>query len=473
MLVTGVAVLGLAGTTVFGTATPSALAIGEQVEEAEVEVGGLEREFSDAVRSLDELGSAIDRAERDLLAAQARLTEATAALAGLEEEIRRAEGAVTAAEREHEAALEAVEAAEAEAAAALEQVHAADARLHRRAVEVHKYGVGVAQQTFVTGVVGANDWHEVAVTTQSVARIVGNDRDLLEIAQAMRAELVVAEEQAELARQQAAAAEARAVDEAEDLRALLEEQHEAIAEVEREQQRREAILRSFEEDEELMAELASRLQSEIAQAQANADRLRREAEEAEAARQAEEARQAEAARQAEEEARRAAEEDAKEEEADEPVEETPAPPPTPAPDPPSDLAWASKLPAAGQPWAQPIADAANVNGVDARLMAALVWSESGFNPNAVSSAGAIGLAQLMPGTAAALGVDPWHPHQNLDGGSRYLAAQINRFGSWELGLAAYNAGPNAVAAHGPGIPPYPETQFYVYIVMQRFNQLAS
>jgi soluble lytic murein transglycosylase-like protein len=83
------------------------------------------------------------------------------------------------------------------------------------------------------------------------------------------------------------------------------------------------------------------------------------------------------------------------------------------------VGWATRLPQHGQPWAGPIETAAAAHGVDARLLAALVWQESGFNPDARSGAGAIGLAQLMPGTAAELGVDPYDPAANLAGGDRY------------------------------------------------------
>jgi soluble lytic murein transglycosylase-like protein len=94
------------------------------------------------------------------------------------------------------------------------------------------------------------------------------------------------------------------------------------------------------------------------------------------------------------------------------------------------------------------------------LFAALITQESGWNVGAVSHAGAVGLTQLMPGTARQLGVDPWDTQQNLEGGARYLSAQLSRFGDTRLALAAYNAGPGAVIKHN-GIPPYPETRGYV------------
>jgi len=108
--------------------------------------------------------------------------------------------------------------------------------------------------------------------------------------------------------------------------------------------------------------------------------------------------------------------------------------------------------------------AARRHGVPEDLFLRLVQQESGWNPQAVSHKGAAGLAQLMPDTARALGVDIHDPAQNLDGGARYLRRMYDRFGSWRLALAAYNAGPGAVEEYG-GIPPYAETEAYVKAIL--------
>jgi len=108
--------------------------------------------------------------------------------------------------------------------------------------------------------------------------------------------------------------------------------------------------------------------------------------------------------------------------------------------------------------------AARRHGVPEEMFLRLVQQESGWNPGAVSSKGATGLAQLMPDTAAKLGVDPTDPHENLDGGARYLRQMYDKFGTWRLALAAYNAGPGAVEQHD-GIPPYEETKNYVVAIL--------
>ena len=126
------------------------------------------------------------------------------------------------------------------------------------------------------------------------------------------------------------------------------------------------------------------------------------------------------------------------------------------------------------PYTREIREAAQRYGVEEALIKAVIRVESGFNSRAVSPKGARGLMQLMPGTAAMLGVrDSFDPRQNIDGGVRHLRGLIDRFSSnLKLALAAYNAGEQAVVNHG-GIPPYPETRDYVSRILGLFTPAAA
>lgn len=115
------------------------------------------------------------------------------------------------------------------------------------------------------------------------------------------------------------------------------------------------------------------------------------------------------------------------------------------------------------PYLQMAKTAAQRHGIPTDLFLRLVQQESGWRVNAKSHKGALGLAQLMPGTARKLRVNPHDPYENLEGGARYLKMQYQTFGTWRLALAAYNAGPEAVKKYG-GVPPFKETRNYVKVI---------
>lgn len=126
-----------------------------------------------------------------------------------------------------------------------------------------------------------------------------------------------------------------------------------------------------------------------------------------------------------------------------------------------------------RPFSEIIREASNLYGIDEGIIGAVIKQESSFNPQAKSSCGAMGLMQLMPGTAKSLGVkDAFNPEENIMAGAKYLKQKLDEFnGSLPLALAAYNAGSGAVRKHG-GIPPYKETQAYVKKIMQSIDKLA-
>lgn len=132
-----------------------------------------------------------------------------------------------------------------------------------------------------------------------------------------------------------------------------------------------------------------------------------------------------------------------------------------------------RLPDFDPPFREAMRRAAAAHNIDPKLLQALVVTESGFRVDAVSSAGAAGLTQLMPATALELGVrDRFDPAENLLGGADYLARQLARFGDVRLALAAYNAGPARVARLGR-VPSIPETEQYVATVVECFLALTA
>jgi soluble lytic murein transglycosylase-like protein len=134
-------------------------------------------------------------------------------------------------------------------------------------------------------------------------------------------------------------------------------------------------------------------------------------------------------------------------------------------------ATSASLGSGDTPYSDLIDAAAAKYGIDAAVLRGLIRQESGFNPGAGSPAGAQGLTQLMPATAASLGVADVHdPAQSIDGGAHYLRMQLDRFdGDYTKALAAYNAGPGAVQRYG-GVPPYAETRNYVTNVLSYADQ---
>lgn len=137
--------------------------------------------------------------------------------------------------------------------------------------------------------------------------------------------------------------------------------------------------------------------------------------------------------------------------------------------------YAKALPLASlnkKKYADMIAQAAAKHQVDVKLLHAVIQSESAYDANAVSSAGAVGLMQLMPATARRYGVtDRRDPDQNINGGTRYLKYLLKLFDSnLNLAVAAYNAGENAVIRYHHSIPPYPETRNYVKQVLALYNR---
>jgi len=136
-------------------------------------------------------------------------------------------------------------------------------------------------------------------------------------------------------------------------------------------------------------------------------------------------------------------------------------------------AYSTSAKSSERPFSEIIREASQKHGIDEQVISAVIQQESSFNPQAVSSSGAVGLMQLMPATAKSLGVnDPYNAEENIMAGVKYLKQKMDEFGgNLSLGLAAYNAGSGAVRKYG-GIPPYKETQEYVKKIVNSFDQLV-
>lgn len=392
----------------------------------------------DAARELEDtredLGGARDRLEdgaarltglrADLDAVDARRREAVADLASVEAELADAEAALATASAEQLDAAAALAAAgehlEAEAAALADTRD----RFRARVADAYKHGGMASSRTLVSGLVRASDLHGLARTIRTVETLVERERDDLARRAVATRSTAEARTQVLAARQEARRRQDLAAGERDRVASLVARQAALVTAIEDERATHERLVAELETDQEAARALVAELESKVAE-------LRSALAEAWLA------------------------------------DTAPLVLDRPTP------GWAAALPGRGRAWATTVDAAAEAAGIDARLLAAVVWTESGFDPAAVSHAGAVGLAQLMPATASGLGVDPWDPVANLAGGGRYLRAQLVRFGRVDLALAAYNAGPGAVDAAGGRIPSIVETQLYVVRVLERYERIAA
>jgi soluble lytic murein transglycosylase-like protein len=377
-----------------------------------------------AGRDLEDGTAAVRQVADEVAAVDERLRTASTSLAEVRGDLASATAVADGASRaEREAAAQLEDAAS--LLADLGDLHRSSRdRLADQAVTAYKRGGTATGGLLFGGVVRAGDLHEIAVTRDVISRVLTEqrravDQDVALTRAAADASVLVGD-----ARRRAVDTARTAVVERRRVEELVAAQVPLVAAVEREAGTRRATLARLEEDAAARAVLVRELEAQVAALE----------------------RAAAAARV--------------------PVRVDLAldgPPPS----------WAVGLPPAGRPWAATIEAVAAGVGLDSRLLAALVWTESNFRPDAVSHAGALGLAQLMPGTARSLGVDPHDPVQNLTGGARYLTTQLDAFGSIDLALAAYNAGPGRVQQAGNRVPDIVETQLYVVRVLDRYQALST
>lgn len=388
-----------------------------ELTEAEGDLGRAERELS-----------AIDRRLRDaqdrITDADARLAVATGELDRIEGELVRAEHLLDEARRRERSAAAALVRADESLGELLAVWEASQAAIDRRAADAYKYGGTLPTRVLLRSFSVPRDIHDIAVGARTLSRLAATDEAMV-AHHLERAKEAAGARAAVAAARSAAVGEQRILDAQRDQVAeLVAEQREVLAAIAVDRAHRETVLARLEADEEATAALVVQLGERVRQ-------LRQQLLTAFV------------------------------------TEVTDAAFDGPSP------AWAAALPPAGRRWAPAIHGAAGRAGIDGRLLAALVWTESNFIPTAVSRAGALGLCQLLATTAGGLGVDPYDPVQNLLGGARYLRLQLDRFQRVDLALAAYNAGPGRVQRAGGNVPGIVETQLYVVRVLDRWERLAD
>ena len=380
-------------------------------------------ELADANRELDEIEVELRRVDDELATVEVDLLAATTELSRVSAELDDAQAALTRSNAAERAATARLLRAQRDLETSLEDFDTRRRRLADRLVEAYKHGGATTEQLAVQGVLGASDWHGVAVTLETVGRLAAEEDTLVDEAVVGTRTRAALRAGAGDARQLTVTAARAAAEHRRQVERLAAGQERLVAEVAARRDRQRRLLRSLEADANVHAALVENLERRVAELEYAARTVLV------------------------------------------PVDvdlEVDGPPP----------AWADRLPPAGRPYAAAIEATAARHGLDGRLLAALVWTESAFRADAVSHAGALGLAQLMPATARGLGVDPRDPLQNLDGGARYLREQLDRFERVDLALAAYNAGPGRVERTG-GIPEIVETQLYVVRVLERLEQLRA
>ncbi|MBN2623529.1 MAG: transglycosylase SLT domain-containing protein [Acidimicrobiales bacterium] len=388
------------------------------------ELERLRDQLASANGDLEALDAAIASATGELDEIEGRLLVAATDLAAVRDELVLAEQARADAADAAATATSALVAATAELDRARAEAAAQRDALSSRIRSMWKYGGTDPGTLVLEGLARSETLHDASTTLRTVEGLVETDHALVaDAATATRAETEVRARVA-AAQRRARAAEARAAAERDRVAALVARQSSLVAAIDLERDAKAGVLATLAADRLAAARLVTQLDTRVTEMAGALAAALLEAN---------------------------------------PDASFDGPVP----------AWAAGLPARGRDLSPAIAGAAAVAGVDARLFAALVWSESNFHPGAVSHAGAVGLTQLMPGTAAGLGVDPWDPVQNLVGGARYLRIQLERFGTADLALAAYNAGPGRVEAAGRRIPEITETQLYVLRVLERFEALAG